>query len=110
MGVWVENTFRWLDDGRWQRSLRYLDDSLVTEVKLFHPELGLELVCHDLVDFHVDIYLKKILVHNLAGKRGRSAFFSARICVSAAMRWVTVPIMSRTSGCCFITRANAGFW
>ncbi|MBU0910901.1 MAG: hypothetical protein KKA54_09440 [Proteobacteria bacterium] len=71
----VGNTFRWLDDGRWQRSLDYLDDSLVTEVRLFHPELDLELVCHDMVDFHVNVYLKKIMVHNLAKKKREVRLF-----------------------------------
>lgn len=76
-GVWVENTFRWLDDTRWQRNLQYLEDSLVTEVTLFHPELDLKLVCHDVVDFHVNLYLKKITVHNLATrKREVRLFFS----------------------------------
>jgi glucoamylase len=74
-GVWVENSFRWLDDGRWQRSLQYLDDSLVTEVTLFHPELELELVCHDAVDFHVNLYMKKIMVHNLAKRKREVRLF-----------------------------------
>ncbi|MEW6521145.1 MAG: glycoside hydrolase family 15 protein [Thermodesulfobacteriota bacterium] len=75
MGVWVDNTFRWLDDGGWQRSLQYLDDSLVTEVTLFSPELALRLVCHDLVDFHVNLYLKKIMVHNLAERNREVRLF-----------------------------------
>ncbi len=30
-GVWVDDTFRWIDDAGWQRSLTYLDDTLVSE-------------------------------------------------------------------------------
>jgi len=75
-GVWVDGLFRWLDDPGWQRSLDYYDDTLVTEVNLYHPDLQLSLMCRDTVDFHVDLYLKKIVVHNLAeAKRDVRLFF-----------------------------------
>ncbi|MEA3546379.1 MAG: glycoside hydrolase family 15 protein [Thermodesulfobacteriota bacterium] len=74
-GVWVDQKFRWLDDPGWQRSLKYLDDSLITEVELFHPDLKLKLICHDAVDFHVNLYLKKIIVHNLAARKRQIRLF-----------------------------------
>ncbi len=75
-GVWVDNMFRWVTDSGWQRSLLYLEDTLVTEVTLFHPDLELELVCHDCVDFHINLYLKKITVRNHAAtKREVRLFF-----------------------------------
>ena len=69
-GVWVDGVFRWLDDKGWQRELRYGADTLVTHVTLRHPALGIRLVCHDLVDFHEDLYLRQIVVHNET-ERGR---------------------------------------
>lgn len=63
-GVWVAGRFRWLDDALWQRSLKYLNHTLVTEVGLTHPDLPLSLECHDLVDFHEDLYLRSVTVHN----------------------------------------------
>lgn len=63
-GVWVEGQFRWSDDAGWQRSLRYLPNTLVTEVTLTHPDLGLTLVCHDAVDFHENLYLRQVTVEN----------------------------------------------
>jgi len=43
MGVWVGGQFRWLDDGKWQRSLKYQPETLVTQVKLYHPELNVSI-------------------------------------------------------------------
>ena len=63
-GVWVDRQFSWVDEN-WQKELFYLQDTLVTEVKLYQPDLGLRLICHDVVDFHENIYLKEVIVENL---------------------------------------------
>jgi glucoamylase len=65
LGVWVDQQFSWLEDG-WQKELLYLRDTMVTEVRLYQPDLELRLICHDAVDFHEDIYLKEVNVENLA--------------------------------------------
>ncbi len=67
LGVWTEGKFSWVDQ-KWPQEIRYLPDTLVTEVRLHHPELKLSLVCRDAVDFHEDVYLKEITVENQAGR------------------------------------------
>ena len=62
-GMWTENNFRWITDDRWSRSLDY-EDALVTRVQLAHPDLALRLVCNDAVDFHENLYLRRIDVTN----------------------------------------------
>jgi len=64
-GVWVEEKFSWVGP-EWRKELRYLADTLVTEVRLHHPEMEVSLLCRDAVDFHEDVYLKQITVDNLA--------------------------------------------
>lgn len=82
-GVWVDNRFRWLDDPGWRRDMAYVADTLVTRVELYHPELDIRLVCHDTVDFHVNIYLKKIVVHNPQPReREVRLFFGQDFCIS----------------------------
>ncbi len=66
MGVWVEGQFSWLTDPLWQRTLVYAHDTLVTEVTLYHPKLAVRLLCADIVDFHEDLYLRRIVVQNEA--------------------------------------------
>jgi glucoamylase len=64
-GVWVEGQFRWFDDEKWQRSLKYQPDTLVSEVRLEHPELKVALRCTDMVDFHRDLLIRRFEVANL---------------------------------------------
>ncbi|HEY2810965.1 MAG TPA: glycoside hydrolase family 15 protein [Rhabdochlamydiaceae bacterium] len=65
LGVWVNGKFSWVPDG-WRIQRDYLDDSLITQVQLLNDELNIHLLINDLVDFHEDIYLRKIIVENLA--------------------------------------------
>lgn len=67
-GVWADGQFAWIEDEGWTRELRYKADTLVTEVRLVNDELGLELTCHDAVDFHEPIFFRKCYVRDLLGK------------------------------------------
>lgn len=75
-GVWVDGQLSWTGDEGWERSLRYEEDTLVTEVRLVNPRLGLALTCHDCVDCSLDIYLRRIEIENLrGGERDVRLFF-----------------------------------
>jgi len=63
-GVWVNGNFRWIDDPGWRRDVRYEPDTLVSAVKLSHPDLPVELVCSDVVDFHENVYLRRVQAVN----------------------------------------------
>lgn len=76
-GVWVNGRFSWMQDG-WRIKMDYLDDSLVTDVELIHDELGLKICANDLVDFHHDIYLKKLVVENLRDEERDVRLFLAQ--------------------------------
>lgn len=67
-GVWADGDFAWVDDDAWSRELRYKPDTMVTEVRLRHEGLGLELVCHDAVDYHSPVYFRRVLVTDLSDK------------------------------------------
>jgi glucoamylase len=67
LGVWVDNRFSWVGP-EWKRNLRYMTDTLVTQVGLYQESLALLLSCRDTVDFHENIYLREILVENLASR------------------------------------------
>ena len=43
-GVWADGEFSWVDSAAWRRDLRYMADTLVTEVRLVNDQLGLELI------------------------------------------------------------------
>ncbi|WP_139491880.1 glycoside hydrolase family 15 protein [Brevibacillus dissolubilis] len=66
MGVWVDGQFSWLDDDGWQRSLRYMRDSLVTDVTARHEGMNLTLHMEDAVHQRENIYIKRVRVCNHA--------------------------------------------
>src|SRR6516164_6948303 len=52
MGVWADGQFAWVAGDDFTRSIRYREDTLVSDVELTCQRLGLRLRCADAVDFH----------------------------------------------------------
>src|SRR5262245_1283143 len=67
-GVWVDGVLSWVSDAGWRRELRYVSGTLVTQVRLVNEQLGLEMLCHDAVDFHEPVYVRRCLVRDLKGQ------------------------------------------
>src|SRR6476469_2393300 len=63
-GIWVEGSFSWISSDDWQRSLEYLPDTLVTNVRLVNESLGLTIICNDTVASHDNIFIRRIRVRN----------------------------------------------
>jgi GH15 family glucan-1,4-alpha-glucosidase len=61
LGFMVGDRFSWVGKD-WEISMKYLEYSLVTDVVLANPSLGITARINDLIDFHENIYLKKIKV------------------------------------------------
>jgi len=75
-GVWVDGFFSWINGPDWKKEIRYLHDSLVSDVRLINTALELSLHCQDLVDFHLDILLRRVTVRNHSRrKRGVRLFY-----------------------------------
>ncbi|HEX4836380.1 MAG TPA: glycoside hydrolase family 15 protein [bacterium] len=66
LGVWTGGRFAWTGDDGWRRTLRYMPETLVTDVTLEHPDLGVRLALQECVDFHVNAFVRRIAVANLA--------------------------------------------
>jgi len=50
-GFFVDGRFSWVGPA-WRRVLDYADDTLMTDVRLHHEALALDVACRDIVDFH----------------------------------------------------------
>lgn len=75
-GIWADGAFSEMGP-EWQKDLRYIDDTLISQVKAANQRLGLELICNDVADFHLNVYLKKVTVKNLRDNpRDVRLFFS----------------------------------
>ena len=69
IGVWIDRKFSWIDEESWDIKMRYLDETMVTDVELINQDLKIRLCVNDLVDFHENIYIKKIVAHNLDSRK-----------------------------------------
>ncbi len=74
-GVWVDDAFSWIDDDEWQRDLRYLPETLVTDVTLSNARLGIELNINDTIASHSDIFLRRVAVKSLTEKNRQVRVF-----------------------------------
>lgn len=66
-GVFIDDQFSWVGP-EWQITMDYLEDTLVTNVRLFSEKLKLEITVHDAVDFHLWVYLRELKVKDLSGQ------------------------------------------
>ncbi len=67
-GVWADGQFAWIEDAGWSRDLRYKPDTMITEVRLRHERLGVELICHDAVDYSAPVFFRRIRIIDLLGR------------------------------------------
>ncbi len=67
-GVWADGQFAWIEDSGWLREMRYKPETMITEVTLRHPRLGVELTCNDCVDYGSPIFLRKVAVTDLLNR------------------------------------------
>src|SRR5690625_4595413 len=51
LGVWVDDTFSWVEQGPWRCELLYEEDTLISAVELTNDALGLRIHCADAVHF-----------------------------------------------------------
>ena len=75
LGVWADGQFRWLDDSRWERSLGYQPDTLVTDVALKHPDLDIVINAADAVDFHENLLVRRFEITNLSEQESEVRLF-----------------------------------
>src|SRR2546423_5508866 len=64
-GVWVDGALSWVEDDRWQRTIDYLRETIVSDVRCTNDDLGLRIRCNDAVDPERDVFVRKIVVRNL---------------------------------------------
>ncbi len=62
-GVWVDGKFRWVD-GSWGIKMEYMPETLVSRTRASHSELGITIETNEGVHNYLDVYLKKLIIHN----------------------------------------------
>jgi hypothetical protein len=74
-GFFVDGRFAWLEDPAWQRRLGYWQDTLVTDVTLTHPGLGITVHFADFVDMVRDYLIRKVRITSVNPVANLRAFF-----------------------------------
>ena len=64
IGVWVDGTFSWVDDGSWNISVNLENDALISNAKMESQNLGITLNTIDFVDPHHNGFIRRITVSN----------------------------------------------
>ena len=63
-GVWSNGRFAWVESPVWEKKLGYVEGTLVTNVRLYHPQWKLEVVFNDVVDFDQCLFLRQVTAVN----------------------------------------------
>jgi oligosaccharide amylase len=74
-GVAADGAFSWVDGDEWERTLKYLRETIVSDVQLTSEKLGLRLRCYDAVDADSNVFVRKIVVRNTRAEARRVKLF-----------------------------------
>ena len=74
-GIFVDGRFAWLEDPAWSRKLDYAQDSLVSDVTLSHPGLGITVNFEDYVDLARNWFIRGVEVSSATGFKIARVFF-----------------------------------
>lgn len=66
IGIWVDNTFSWVDDGSWDISVNFDSDALISSIRMQSDALRVELLFTDFVDKDVNAFCRQIKMTNQA--------------------------------------------
>ena len=66
IGVWVDGTFKWTDDGSWKISVDFEDEALISVVTLSSETLQLTLLLQDYIDPEYNALVRHITITNHA--------------------------------------------
>jgi GH15 family glucan-1,4-alpha-glucosidase len=87
IGVWIDGHFSWVDDGSWNSKVNFETDAMVSEIRLSHAELGVELYLKDFVDSQYNAFCRHLTVTNLFNDRRQiRVFFHQAFQISRAGR------------------------
>ena len=74
-GFYIDRKFAWLDDGAWVRKFGYAEDSLVSDVTVAHPGLGISVRFEDYIDLARNWFIRNVEVVSPTGFNAGTVFF-----------------------------------
>lgn len=81
IGVYVDGSFSWLDDGSWVIAPNYYGDVLVSQIIATNERLGVRLEFDDCVDSELNAFLRNIHVINMSDDEREIKLFMHQVFV-----------------------------
>ncbi len=75
IGLWVDGIFSWVDDETWDIFVNFEEDALVSDIRMHHQGLGVELHFKDFVDAEFNAFCRRITIRNSSGKAVTARLF-----------------------------------
>jgi GH15 family glucan-1,4-alpha-glucosidase len=69
VGVWADGDFSWVDDGKWETSVDFEDDALISSISMRNSSLDVELYFKDFVDSRTNVFCRQIYIKNTAKQK-----------------------------------------
>ena len=79
IGIWVDGQFSWVDDGSWTINVNFESDSLVSNIRMQHFGLKVELLFYDFVDHEYNAFCRQITVINHAPEQRTIRLFTHQV-------------------------------
>jgi GH15 family glucan-1,4-alpha-glucosidase len=79
IGVWVDGSFSWVDDGNWDISIDFEADALVSNIRMQSDILQVELLFNDFVDNDVNAFCRQISITNQADHHREIRLFTHQV-------------------------------
>lgn len=79
VGVWIDGTFSWVDDGSWDISVNFESDALVSDIRMKNNELSIELSFSDWVDHEFNAFCRNITLTNKSDKKREIRLFMHQV-------------------------------
>lgn len=76
LGIWADGQLVWLGDHGWRVDMRYVPGAVAGQTSIQHDGLGLRLEFRDAIDQRQDLFLRRIVVHNLRDYQRHVRLFS----------------------------------
>ncbi|HEY4963638.1 MAG TPA: glycoside hydrolase family 15 protein [Candidatus Saccharimonadales bacterium] len=69
IGVWVNSSFSWTNDGSWETAIDFEDEALISHIMLKSTNLGISLLLQDFVDSDSNVFIRHITITNDANEK-----------------------------------------
>ncbi|MBS3132104.1 glycoside hydrolase family 15 protein [Candidatus Woesearchaeota archaeon] len=68
IGIFTDGKISWINHDSWERKVKYMQHTLVTDCSAKNREMQIELEINDCVECEKDIFLRKIKIKNMADR------------------------------------------